>query len=80
MDSGANKSGIMIAIADIISGFLKGLLEPDFAMALYEAPANEVDDEDDAGQPVQEDDARATRRRVQMRKGVAATHANKPQI
>ena len=68
LDSGANKSGIMTAIADIISGFEKDLLERALAEARAAPAKNDADDEDEPAQPAQDEAAHATRRKVQLRK------------
>ena len=80
LDSGANKSGIMTAVEDIISGFEKELLERALAEARTDPPANDMEEDDEGGQPLQDEGARAKKRRVQMRKRVAAVCANKPQM
>ena len=80
LDSGANRSGIMTATADIISGFEKDLLERASAEARAAPADNDADDEDEPAQAAQDEAAHAKRRKVQLRKKVAAGYASKPQL
>ena len=76
LDSGANKSGIMTAMADIVSGFEKILLEAALAVAREEAEAQEA--ADDAF--VEPDESAHKRRKVALSKSLAQIHQNKPAL
>eukprot|EP00438_Fugacium_kawagutii_P031201 Skav220796 [mRNA] locus=scaffold150:236840:244810:+ [translate_table: standard] len=74
LDSGANKSGIMTALADIISGFEKHLLHK----ALEEA-RKEAETEAEEMYPEQ-DDQGTKKRKTALSKALAAIHSNKPAL
>ena len=73
LDSGANKSGIMTAMADIVSGFGKILLEAALSVAREEAEAQEAAEEAFA----EPDESAQKRRKVALSKSLSQIHQNK---
>ena len=76
LDSGANKSGIMTAMADIVSGFEKILLEAALSAAREEAEAQEAAEEAFA----EPDESAQKRRKVALSKSLAQIQQNKPAL
>ena len=87
LDSGANKSGILSAIADVITGFEKHLFEEaEKSIRQGQADAESEDDEalgaaDEARAPDQRDLERAVKRRkLALDKKLTSLCTNQPQI
>ena len=78
LDSGANKSGVMTALADIISGFEKTLLEDALNKARSE---HELDQHDAEEEDVAEGNADgAKKRKISLSKALASIRQNKPAL
>ena len=78
LDSGANKSGVMTALADIISGFEKALLEDALNKARSE---HELDQHDAEEEDVAEGNADgAKKRKISLSKALASIRQNKPAL
>ena len=75
LDSGANKSGIMTAMADIISGFEKALLDKALSAAREEHAAEEY--EEDIGDGNADG---SKRRKTSLNKALAVIRQNKPAL
>ncbi|CAL1141553.1 unnamed protein product, partial [Cladocopium goreaui] len=77
LDSGANKSGIMTALADIVSGFEKELLQKALDEARKEAQLAEEEEDAHGAEP---DEPSSKKRKTSLSKALAAIHNNKPAL
>ena len=85
LDSGANKSGVLSAIADIITGFEKHLLAEAEKSIRQEQADAESDDDDalgvaDEARAQDQRERAAKRRKVALNKKLASLRNNQPQI